>query len=154
MLRLRARARRRGVALLVTDERAGRGGRPFGLYGFHDALWLRGGRQDGSAPGWANVLPQALNVLRGDMSLVGPRARNLDRAAHYNSWEKRILAVRPGIVGFGGPNESVQREDLADQLMWDTSYLDHASLAFDLNVLFEALPQFFSQHPVRAADAG
>lgn len=99
--------------VLYRQTRLGRGGRPFSIYKFRsmvDGAEHRGARVTGA--GDARVtrlglflrrhkldeLPQLLNVLRGDMSLVGPRPEVPEFAAHYPEEFARVLSVRPGVT--------------------------------------------------------
>ncbi|WP_146060076.1 sugar transferase, partial [Streptomyces sp. SM5] len=79
-------------------------------------------------------LPQLLNVLRGDMSLVGPRPPLPDEAASYDERELRRLAVRPGLTGLW---QVSGRSDLTWQetVRLDLWYVDNWSLAMDLGLL-------------------
>ncbi|GMW01924.1 MAG: hypothetical protein AMXMBFR84_30600 [Candidatus Hydrogenedentota bacterium] len=124
------RAARKHVPVLQRMRVAGLKGRPFDLLLFHPDT---GAGATGERAMW-NAFPQVMNVLKGDMSLVGPRPSDLERALHYNSWERRILAVRPGMVGFNAAADG-QLVASSDQLAWDVAYLDNQSLAFDFNVL-------------------
>ncbi len=95
-------------------NRIGRHGEPFGMYKFRSMItdaakigpsvtyqddpritrvgrFLRGTKLD--------ELPQLINVLKGDMSLVGPRPETDDHVIHYTPEQRRVLNVRPGIAG-------------------------------------------------------
>lgn len=148
---LRRKARRMSVPLLTTTRRVGMHGRPFDLFAFNAALWKD--PESGTRP-WAILLPQILNVLKGDMSVVGPRAGDVERTAHYNSWEKRMLAVRPGLMGFTEVNDHVAREDMAGQMAWDIGYLDQQSAAFDLNVILTSIPRIVMRQHRTTEKAG
>lgn len=164
VLVLRPRARGRGVPVLVKKARVGLRGRRFGLYAFHDELDRKRSGPDSPGEGGEATeprqsflratLPQALNVIKGDMSVVGPRAGDPERAAHYNSWEKRMLAVRPGVLGFGAVNAVMDKDALAGQLDWDVGYLDQQCAAFDLNHIFMAVVQGLFGHRRGAGRAG
>ena len=103
-----------GGPVLYASRRVGKGGRAFLLYKFRtmivDAdkqgagittardrritkvgLWLRRFKLD--------ELPQLWNVLKGEMSLVGPRPEDPRYVAHYTPEQRQVLAVRPGITG-------------------------------------------------------
>lgn len=83
-------------------------------------------------------LPQLLNVLRGDMSLVGPRPPLPDEVARYDEVARRRLAVRPGITGLwqvSGRSELSWDETLAI----DLRYVDNWSLAGDVDVMARTL---------------
>ena len=85
-------------------------------------------------------LPQLINVLVGDMSLVGPRplpARDVDRFEQY--WPMRRFAVRPGITGLwqiSGRSDI----DFENWMKLDLLYVDHWSVKLDLLILFKTLP--------------
>ena len=147
LLGLKLRAGRRVKPLLVKRSRAGLQGRRFPLYALNEALWT-------GAPLWLLALPQLFNVLRGEMSLVGPRANPPDRVDHFSSWEKRMLSVRPGIMGFAAVNEAPGRVDPGDQFAWDVEYIDHQSIAFDLNVILAHFPQLLAWRTGVAREAG
>lgn len=79
-------------------------------------------------------LPQLVNVLRGEMSLVGPRPALPEQAARYDEFERRRLEIRPGLTGWAQVNGN-------DELTWperillDIWYIDHWSLSLDLRIL-------------------
>jgi exopolysaccharide biosynthesis polyprenyl glycosylphosphotransferase len=81
-------------------------------------------------------LPQLLNVLRGDMSLVGPRPALPEEAAHYGSEMRRRLVVKPGITGLWQVNG---RSDLPweEAVRLDVRYVENWSFALDLQVLWK-----------------
>jgi lipopolysaccharide/colanic/teichoic acid biosynthesis glycosyltransferase len=79
-------------------------------------------------------LPQLVNVLRGDMSFVGPRPLMLRYVPRYTKGHRRRLDVRPGITGWAQVNG---RTDLPwdDKLDLDVWYVEHQSLALDLRIM-------------------
>jgi Undecaprenyl-phosphate glucose phosphotransferase len=88
-------------------------------------------------------LPQLLNVLRGDMSLVGPRPHAL---AHDESWGRKIARyakrhnMRPGISGWAQVNgfrgNIKNDEDFRQRIVYDLFYIDNWSIWFDIRILF------------------
>jgi lipopolysaccharide/colanic/teichoic acid biosynthesis glycosyltransferase len=81
-------------------------------------------------------LPQLFNVVKGDMSLVGPRPPIYDEVCQYRPWEKRRLSVTQGITGFwqvSGRNEIKFDEWMKLDLM----YIEEWSFALDLTILFK-----------------
>ena len=84
-------------------------------------------------------LPQLFNVLRGEMSLVGPRPDQLDQLRYYTETEKRKLNVKPGITGLaqisGRNNISWERRKALD-----VEYVDRQSFWLDLTILAKTLP--------------
>ena len=79
-------------------------------------------------------LPQLINVIRGDMSLVGPRPEMPFIVDTYGEWEKRRLSVKPGITGLW---QILGRKDLPmhDNLQYDFYYIRNRSMALDLSIL-------------------
>jgi len=84
-------------------------------------------------------LPQLINVLRGDMSLIGPRPQVLWEAKAYDEWAKKRLNVLPGITGLW---QVSGRADLTYEEMIDLDiyYLEHWSPGLDLKILLRTLP--------------
>jgi lipopolysaccharide/colanic/teichoic acid biosynthesis glycosyltransferase len=84
-------------------------------------------------------LPQFLNVLRGDMSLVGPRPEEAWLVRLYNDHQRRRLAVRPGMTG---PMQVNGRGDLtfAQRLDLELDYIEHYSLRRDIVILLKTIP--------------
>jgi sugar transferase EpsL len=136
-----------GSPVLFRQVRAGRHGRPFALLKFRtmtearDAAgqplpdqqrltrlgnWLRSTSLD--------ELPELINVLRGEMSLVGPRPLLLDYLPHYSAEQARRHDVPPGITSWAnvrGRNALSWERRLA----LDVWYVDHCSIALDLKIL-------------------
>jgi exopolysaccharide biosynthesis polyprenyl glycosylphosphotransferase len=81
-------------------------------------------------------MPQLLNVLRGDMSLVGPRPALPEEAAVYGDHVRRRLAVKPGITGLWQVNG---RSDLSweESVRLDLRYVENWSFALDLQILWK-----------------
>jgi exopolysaccharide biosynthesis polyprenyl glycosylphosphotransferase len=84
-------------------------------------------------------LPQLINVLRGEMSLVGPRPPLPSEVADYDLWHRRRLSMKPGITGLW----QVRERNTADFDTWveaDLEYIDRWSLWLDLKILFKTIP--------------
>jgi lipopolysaccharide/colanic/teichoic acid biosynthesis glycosyltransferase len=142
-----------GPPLLFRQVRAGLHGHPFELLKFRtmtderdssgelrpDAerltrfgLWLRSTSLD--------EFPQFINILCGDMSLVGPRPLLLDYLPHYSAEQARRHEVRPGVTSWAnvhGRNAMSWERRLA----LDVWYVDHWSLALDLRILARTVAQ-------------
>ncbi len=81
-------------------------------------------------------LPQLINVVRGDMSLVGPRPALPDEAARYGNYVRRRLVVKPGLTGLWQVNG---RSDLSweESVRLDLRYVENWSLVLDLQILWK-----------------
>lgn len=84
-------------------------------------------------------LPQLVNVLRGEMSLVGPRMIAPEEADKYGAFLARRLSVRPGITGLWQVSGR-QDVDYARRIELDREYLDRWSLWLDLAILLKTVP--------------
>jgi lipopolysaccharide/colanic/teichoic acid biosynthesis glycosyltransferase len=96
-------------------------------------------------------LPQLVNVLRGEMSIVGPRPDLVEQAARYSVEDARRLAVRPGITGW---SQIHGREDMTwpERFRYDRWYLEHWSLSLDLRIVVRTFGQLFRGEPVPVED--
>jgi lipopolysaccharide/colanic/teichoic acid biosynthesis glycosyltransferase len=84
-------------------------------------------------------LPQFFNVLKGDMSLVGPRPPIPYEAAHYQSWHlRRILSIKPGITGLWQV-EGRSKVSFNEMVRMDLRYIRHCSLALDLRIMLKTI---------------
>lgn len=88
-------------------------------------------------------LPQLWNVLRGDMSLVGPRPHEPEEVARYETRHKKLLAIKPGITGMA---QISGRSTLSfeDEVRLDLWYIEHWSLPLDLRILVQTPTVVFS----------
>jgi lipopolysaccharide/colanic/teichoic acid biosynthesis glycosyltransferase len=159
-------------------ERVGRGGRPFYIYKFRSMVHLEEAEAGRRGPGITTAaderitrlgrllrrtkvdeLPQLINVLLGDMSLVGPRPEDPRYVALYTREQRRVLAVRPGITSpasvryrheeeslgaqraAGGPDwEQVYiKEVMPHKLQIELAYMEQRTLWTDLRVLLDTL---------------
>lgn len=95
-------------------------------------------------------LPEFWNVLKGDMSLVGPRPLLIEYLPLYSPEQTRRHEVRPGITGWAQVNG---RNALSweDRLAMDVWYVDHRSLALDLKILWLTVAAVFSARGVSHA---
>jgi exopolysaccharide biosynthesis polyprenyl glycosylphosphotransferase len=84
-------------------------------------------------------LPQLINVLRGDMSLVGPRPTVPSEVALYEAWQRRRLSVRPGLTCVWQVSGRDQIS-FATWMLLDMRYIDHWNLGQDLRLLLQTLP--------------
>ena len=96
-------------------------------------------------------LPQLVNILRGQMSVVGPRPDLVEQAAHYTEADRRRLAVRPGLTGW---SQTHGREEIGwpERIQQDLWYIDHWSVWLDLKILFLTVAQVFRSEPEPVED--
>ncbi|MBC8235933.1 sugar transferase [bacterium] len=99
-------------------------------------------------------LPQLLNVLRGDMSIIGPRPEAPVYVKYYTEEQRRVLSVRPGITGSAqlenrneelklkgqsDPEEYYINQLLPEKLKIDLNYIENRSFILDLKVIFKTI---------------
>jgi exopolysaccharide biosynthesis polyprenyl glycosylphosphotransferase len=114
----------RGPAFKVTDDpRLTRTGR-----------WLRATSLD--------ELPQMWNVLRGEMSLVGPRPPLPREVEGYDLWHRRRLSMKPGITGLWQV-QGRRDEDFDRWVELDLAYIDRWSMWLDFKIMFRTIPAMF-----------
>ena len=91
-------------------------------------------------------LPQLFNVVRGEMSLVGPRPTVPSQVEQYTPFERRRLEALPGITGWAAVNG---RNLLSwkQRIELDVWYVDHWSLGLDLRILLRTLPALLASSP-------
>jgi len=80
-------------------------------------------------------LPQLINVLRGDMSFIGPRPWKVEYLPLYSSEQMRRHEVRPGISGWAQVNGR-NAISFTERMKYDVYYVDHLTFALDLKILF------------------
>lgn len=87
-------------------------------------------------------LPQLVNVLKGDMSLVGPRPPLPSEVSQYTSYDKQRLFVIPGCTGLW---QATERNNVGfdEMVRLDLKYIQRASLRYDLWILFETIVIIF-----------
>ena len=95
-------------------------------------------------------LPQFINVLKGDMSIVGPRPDLPDHIEQYTPQERQKLTVRPGVTGY---SQAYYRNsvDLKARLANDVYYTDKLSFWLDCKILFKTVPAVLSSKGVHIA---
>jgi lipopolysaccharide/colanic/teichoic acid biosynthesis glycosyltransferase len=136
-----------GSPVLFVQERPGLGGKPFRMYKFRTMAGTRDGRGD-LLPDEARLtrlgrwlratsldeLPELLNVLRGEMSLVGPRPLLVEYLPLYTREEARRHEVKPGMTGWAQVNGR-NALNWEEKFALDLWYVDHGSLWLDLRII-------------------
>lgn len=85
-------------------------------------------------------LPQLLNIMKGDMSLVGPRPHPVYEVNEYKEWYKRRLNVKSGLTGWSKINLRCTPKNYEESILYDLWYIDHWSLTLDLRILIKTIP--------------
>jgi len=150
-----------GKPVLLRQQRPGLGGRPFTLYKFRT---MRSPNESFDLDDTARLtrfgillrqtsldeLPELWNVLRGDMSLVGPRPLLTQYLDRYSAEQHRRHEVVPGITGWAQVNgrNAISWEQ---RLALDVWYVDHQSFLLDLRILFVTIPRLLKRKDIHAA---
>jgi lipopolysaccharide/colanic/teichoic acid biosynthesis glycosyltransferase len=153
-----------GRPALIAQERAGRDGKPFRMLKFRTMVVdaVEAGKRLGLEDPWGllpddpritrsgrflrrtslDELPQLINVLKGEMSLVGPRPDLVEQVANYSDRDRRRLAVRPGITGW---SQVQGREEIGwpERFEQDAWYIEHWSLRLDARIVLATFTQLF-----------
>jgi lipopolysaccharide/colanic/teichoic acid biosynthesis glycosyltransferase len=153
--------RTQGRPIIFTQQRVGRDGREFTIYKFRtmirdaasqgQGLWFERNDPRITPLGkWLRAtsvdeLPQLWNILKGDMSLVGPRPKPPELIDRYRSHYDPTLAVRPGLShlpGISGRN-TLRRSQM---IALDQEYVRHITLLGDLRLLLRTVPVVLFRH--------
>lgn len=138
-----------GRSVFFTQERAGRAGRPFTMFKFRT---MRPGSEDDGVrltrfgrflrSTSLDELPELWNVLKGEMSLVGPRPLPVRYLPRYTPWQARRHDVLPGITGWAQINgrNSISWEE---KFRLDIEYVEKHSMAMDLKILLMTVGKVF-----------
>ena len=106
-------------------------------------VWLRSTSLD--------EIPELLNVLKGDMSLVGPRPLLVQYLPRYNPRQRRRHEVRPGLTGWAQING---RNALSweEKFEFDVWYVEHRTLILDIKILYKTLTVLIKRTGISASD--
>lgn len=155
---------RLGRPVIFAQERPGRHGQPFVLYKFRTMLPVDEARgvvtnADRMTPFGRflrstslDELPALWNVVRGDMSLVGPRPLRISYLERYTHEQSRRHDVRPGVTGWAQVNGRNQLT-WAERIDLDLYYVDRVSFSLDLRILLRTIGAVVSTRAVNADDA-
>ena len=98
-------------------------------------------------------LPQLINVLKGDMSLIGPRPLLIRYLPHYNDVQKKRHDIKPGITGWAQVNG---RNNLnwEQKFAYDVYYVENMSLLLDIKIVFMTIYKIFAKKGIYDQDNG
>jgi len=144
---------------IFKQERVGKDGKPFVFYKFRtmkiDVDPFGASPKSGEDPRLTKVgvflrqysldeLPQLFNILKGDMSIVGPRPLYVSQMSEWNERQKKRLLVKPGLTGLAqisGRGELTREE----KLELDIKYVETASLLTDTKIILATIAQVFGR---------
>jgi lipopolysaccharide/colanic/teichoic acid biosynthesis glycosyltransferase len=123
------------------ELRCGQHGKPFWIYRLNSERKASGLTR--AEPLMQHVslteLPQLLNVLRGEMSLVGPRPEGLERANRYSDWHRQRLSVKPGMTGLAQVHGLRHQNSSEDKTRYDLQYIMRRSVFQDISLLLQTI---------------
>ena len=149
-----------GGKVIFSQERIGYQGKPFILYKFRsmkvnaEADTLQATKDDPRKTRWGNImrktnideLPQFINVLLGDMSVVGPRPHMLKHTEEYSKLINKYMVrhfVKPGITGWsqvtGYRGETKELKDMEGRVIGDIWYIEHWSFWLDIYIIYKTV---------------
>lgn len=154
-----------GKPVFYRQRRAGLNGRPFDILKFRTMLDLRDAEgnllpdEERLTP-WGlrmrslslDEIPEILNVLRGDMSLVGPRPLPVRYLPRYSPEQRRRHECLPGITGWAQVNGR-NLVDWDQRFQLDVWYVDHRNLWLDLRILWKTLAAVLRREGIAAENA-
>lgn len=149
-----------GSPVIFCQERPGKDGKVFNLYKFRSMSNARD--EDGTLlPDKSRLssfgrglratsldeIPELFNILKGDMSLIGPRPLLVEYLDHYNAVERRRHEVRPGLTGLAqvsGRNAATWGE----RFQKDIEYVDGVSFLLDVKIFFLTVKKVFAREGI------
>jgi lipopolysaccharide/colanic/teichoic acid biosynthesis glycosyltransferase len=148
--------------VVFKQERAGKDGKPFVFYKFRtmrtDVDPFGPSPKSGEDPRLTKIgkflreysldeLPQLFNVLKGNMSIVGPRPLYMEQMKEWNDRQKKRLLVKPGITGLAqiSGRGALTREE---KLELDVQYVEKASVWLDIKIIFITIAHVFGRKSI------
>jgi lipopolysaccharide/colanic/teichoic acid biosynthesis glycosyltransferase len=123
------------------ESRCGRDGAPFDMYRLNiDRHAANPERYERLFVRWSlTELPQMWNVLRGDMSLVGPRPEPAERVKYYSDWQRQRLKVRAGVTGLAQVHGLREQHSSEEKARFDLQYMFNWSPFLDLSLIVQTV---------------
>ena len=156
-----------GGAVLYRQRRVGRGGEPFEMWKLRtmvpnaermgDGIYVLEGDPRITRVGRLlrrfslDELPNLINVLRGEMAIVGPRPTIQEQVDRYTERQRRRLEVKPGITGWAQVNGRTSLP-WPDRIELDVWYVEHRSLWLDLRILARTARMLATGHGLYSQD--
>ena len=152
-----------GSPVLFTQKRPGRDGKIFKLYKFRTMLPPKDGVIDPTQDAARltpfgkklrstslDELPELINMIKGDMAVVGPRPLLVQYLSRYNSHQARRHEVRPGFTGLAQVNgrNAISWEEKFD---WDVKYVDRVTFLGDLRIIIDTVKTVLKKEGISAA---
>jgi lipopolysaccharide/colanic/teichoic acid biosynthesis glycosyltransferase len=121
------------------ELRCGKSGNPFWMYRLNSERYGQNLLRSELILQHLSVteLPQLLNVLRGEMSLVGPRPEAPEKVKHYSDWQRQRLNVKPGITGLAQVHGLRDQHSSEDKTRFDLQYMLDRSPFIDISLLLQ-----------------
>lgn len=154
-----------GSPVLFSQERPGKGGKVFTLRKFRTMTGKCG--EDGKLlpdgerltkfgeflrSSSLDELPELLNILKGDMSLVGPRPLLVEYLPHYDEFQKRRHEVRPGLTGLAQVNgRNLTTWD--ERFKFDVEYVDSISFRRDMAIMLQTIVTVFKREGISSENS-
>jgi len=139
-----------------TELRCGKDGAPLGMWRLNvDRHAVNPAPYERLFVRWSlTELPQLWNVLRGDMSLVGPRPESAERVKYYSEWQRQRLRVRPGVTGLAQVHGLREQHPSEEKARFDLQYIFHWWPLWDLALILETIwTLLFRGLPQQQADS-
>jgi lipopolysaccharide/colanic/teichoic acid biosynthesis glycosyltransferase len=148
--------------IIFRQERAGKGGKPFIFYKFRTMKTnvdpFGPSPKSGRDPRLTKIgrflreysldeLPQLFNVIKGDMSIVGPRPLYISQVAEWDERQRKRLLVKPGLTGLAqisGRGHLTKEQ----KLELDVKYVENASLRLDLDIILRTISIVFTRKSI------
>lgn len=151
-----------GSPVIFTQDRPGMIGKIFKLYKFRsmsdrkdkdgnllpdDERLTSFGRKLRSTS--LDELPELFNIVKGDMSIVGPRPLLVEYLSYYTQEEKKRHDVRPGLTGWAQINGRNAIHSWEERFKFDLEYVEHVSFAMDLKIIFLTVYKVFKKSDIQ-----